>query len=318
MNNYWYSSFKLSYFDMTYFGFFKEKDFNYKYGKAYRLSVYRLNSVQVIDTFSPPNTIRLFKSGLSIALVIIMNNFKIVEPDQDYKTTITAMLKDQYGISPNEKGVFTSENSQEIVDTYHGLKIVEDVQSEDSNEEAYTWIKNYSGTFSFYLSLKEQYLRKGFLSEAQINSVFKAMTNETAYLLRKNSPQEGKVFSLKNNSIILLSKFIGIQIASNAGLTKPFYLFEVVKVEAETEKAYKATLKMTAQRTSHCGQCGIRLTNEKSVAAGIGPICAERLGIPYGEDSLTELKKLLLTKKEVSTWIPKKCIKEIIKPMENV
>jgi hypothetical protein len=41
-----------------------------------------------------------------------------------------------------------------------------------------------------------------------------------------------------------------------------------------------------AQATNHCCFCGRELTDEPSVAAGYGPVCAEKYGLPWGEDKV--------------------------------
>jgi hypothetical protein len=87
-------------------------------------------------------------------------------------------------------------------------------------------------------------------------------------------------------------------------------VFEVVDVLNETPKAYQVSLKLSAQRTDRCCICGLHLTDPQSVAAGIGPICASRVGVPHGDASLVELNRVLNSTAIVTTWLPKFAVKE--------
>ena len=41
--------------------------------------------------------------------------------------------------------------------------------------------------------------------------------------------------------------------------------------------------KVTIRHEGRCGRCGRKLTTPASIDTGIGPVCAERMGIPHGE-----------------------------------
>lgn len=49
-----------------------------------------------------------------------------------------------------------------------------------------------------------------------------------------------------------------------------------------SEDISNATIKY-GRKTGQCGCCGRGLTNKTSILAGVGPICADRYGISYGE-----------------------------------
>jgi len=118
---------------------------------------------------------------------------------------------------------------------------------------------------------------------------------------------------IKQGMTIVISKWKAKEIAEAAGFTRPHFAMDVLKVERETERAIQLTMRLSAQRTTHCGVCGIRLTNPESVTAGIGPICAEKSGVSFSGTSLAELSEALKTTREVTSWLPKSAIKERFK-----
>lgn len=174
--------------------------------------------------------------------------------------------------------------------------------------EVAAWLEAYNGDFDFYRSLKAQYLAKGMLSEKQIACVEKAIANDKA---RGATTPEARAqsFTLKPGTVVVLSKFISTKIAKQAGHTRAHRAVEIIEVEGETPKAYRAKVKLSARRTTFCGVCGLHLENPESIAAGIGPICADNYGISYGGKSLEELEAALTTTVEVTTWLPKSAIK---------
>lgn len=116
---------------------------------------------------------------------------------------------------------------------------------------------------------------------------------------------------LRPGKIIVVSRWKADEIAKAAGLTRPHFGMEILKVERETAAAVQLTVKLSAQRTTHCCVCGIALTNPESVANGIGPVCAENHGISYGTRSLEELADKLKSTTPVTAWLPKRAIKKV-------
>ncbi len=177
--------------------------------------------------------------------------------------------------------------------------------------EVAAWLEAYTGTFDFYLSLKAQLMVKGMLSDKQIAAVQRAIERDRQAGM-KTPAGKTQVFSLEPGTTLFLTKFISTKIAQQAGHVRAHRVVEVLSVEAETEKAYRAKVRLSANRTSRCGICGLTLENKDSIAAGIGPICAAKYGYAYGESSLSDVAKDLSDTLEVFTWIPKKSIKERI------
>lgn len=163
------------------------------------------------------------------------------------------------------------------------------------------FLESYSGNFDFYLSLRSQFQRNGDLSERQWESLTRAVAKAAA-------PKPPRTFTLMVGETLILNKFFAHIIGRDTGLNKPHFAIEVLEVQAESEKAWKIKGRLSAQRTSYCCVCGLRLTNAVSVLAGIGPICADR----YEVSSTEELHAKLQTqyKATVEIWIPKSQVKE--------
>jgi len=69
----------------------------------------------------------------------------------------------------------------------------------------------------------------------------------------------------------------------------------ISKVLKETNKAYQVVGKLTVSDVSSCRVCGRDLTDWRSQATGVGPVCSKSLGIPYVKSKLdvAVYKKLL-------------------------
>ncbi len=162
------------------------------------------------------------------------------------------------------------------------------------------FIESYSGTFPFLLSIKSQWLRTGSLSERQIMSVQKCMG-------RVNPAVSA---SIPSGSVLILKKAAAFRIGEAAGLNIPYYAVEVINGHAETEKALLLTVRLSGTRTTYCGACGAFLSDAVSVESGIGPVCAEKMGIKQDRNALEALRQKLSVTRDVKQWIPKSVIKE--------
>lgn len=197
------------------------------------------------------------------------------------------------------------------VDSYEGLEVVsatpKALPAEFNRVQA--WLLDYKGDSPFYLSLRSQLLAKGILSEKQMACIERAIAAEGSAI--EGASAKLVEYSIKPGETVIVSKFIANKIAREIGFSRAHRALDVVECLGESAKAYRIKVKLSARKTSHCGICGIVLENPDSIAAGIGPICAENYGIPYGENSAKELEKLLaLTPTEAITWVPKASIKE--------
>lgn len=160
------------------------------------------------------------------------------------------------------------------------------------------FLQSYDGASSFVQSLAYQYQHKGYLSERQVECLRKIM--------------EPKVYSVKVGEKLLLGKSASERISRSLGVDFVHRGFEVLAVHAETEKAVLLDVRFTATRTVTCCVCGIQLKNDVSRSIGIGPVCAERHGIPYEMNALNLLQAKLDAVQAVAhkVWVPKWNIKE--------
>ena len=169
------------------------------------------------------------------------------------------------------------------------------------NETEKDFLKVYNGNSDFIHSLKNQYLYKGYLSEKQIACLRKFMT----------PTQQVREYSLKVGDKVVLSKSTAMRVSEHIGGDFTHRGFEVLGVHAETERAILLDLKFTATKTVSCCVCGIKLSTDISRSIGIGPVCAEKHGIPYKLDSLGLLQAKLDTYEGAKkVWVPKWAIKE--------
>jgi hypothetical protein len=164
------------------------------------------------------------------------------------------------------------------------------------------WLNNYNGSSSFLLSLQNQYRYKGYLSERQLECLAKSVTEAS----------QPRTYSVPVGAKLVLGRTVSERISESLGVDFTHRGFEVVGVHAETAKAILADVKFTATRTVHCCVCGLHLKTEISRSIGIGPVCAEKHGIPYQLDSMGLLQQKLDAVDQVAhkVWIPKSAIKE--------
>lgn len=178
---------------------------------------------------------------------------------------------------------------------------------EQQNQEVFQWLENYTGTFEFLLSLKTQLLVKGYLSDKQISAAERCMQNASKPKLEVVKPE----FSVKNGQVLEVKKSFAQKIAESHDSSVTFFNFEVLEVKAETHRAVLIKTRASAKVTSHCTVCGRTLTDPASIMSGIGPVCAEKHGIPYGslEATKAHMEHLAIKQAEFETWIPKSVIK---------
>jgi hypothetical protein len=189
---------------------------------------------------------------------------KITEQDQNYISEFSLFLVKSVGaVQTADPLIFELPDGSDATERYHGLELVIPITESAMSDK-----------------LKV-------IAPLQSPIIIKPVSN----------------YGLKPGDVIIVGKWIANQIATKSGYTRPHYAFEVVAIEAETDKAFKLKVKLSAQKTVYCGVCGIKLTNPESVTIGIGPICAEKSGINYELGALGSL----------STWLPKSSIKASIK-----
>lgn len=163
----------------------------------------------------------------------------------------------------------------------------------------------------FYASLLAQYDRKGFLSERQLQCVERAIEERERRATRA-APVKA---SIDLGQIIEIKTWLAKRLQNE--LHMDFFLrnLEVTQVVAETAKAYQMKVKFVSRIACNCHVCGRALDNEISKAVGIGPVCAEKIGLSRpslsdAQRTIDELESLCRKIGEIGPlWVPKSQIK---------
>lgn len=165
---------------------------------------------------------------------------------------------------------------------------------------------------AFYRSLLFQYEQRGSLSQKQIECVLNAINKAQNKEMVRNEPKE---FSLKLGQVIEIKKFVAQRLKMEQGLPYFFRNLEVTEVLNETQKAYQLKVKFVSKIVTSCHVCGLHLDTDVSRATGIGPVCADRLGLkrPTLETAQETLRAIDALCSSVGIigpiWVPKSQIK---------
>lgn len=162
----------------------------------------------------------------------------------------------------------------------------------------------------FYRSLLSQYETKRSLSPRQIEAVENAMLKAAA---RQNVglPE----YSIQPGNILEIKAWIARRLQADQNLQYFFRNLEVTTVHNETPKAYQVSVKFVSRIVTSCHICGRELDTDVSRATGIGPVCADKLGIarPTLETAHKTLEAIDVLCKNLGTigpiWLPKSQIK---------
>ena len=183
------------------------------------------------------------------------------------------------------------------------------------NSEITINVQNYKGNNGFINSLQNGLKRYGSLTERQLYAAGKFFT-------KLNTPAPTQQ-SKEVNVDIKITNFIAKRVAEDNNLEFKPFLMTISKVLKETTKAYQVVGKLTVSDVSSCRVCGRDLTDWRSQATGVGPVCSKSLGIPYVKSELdvAVYKKLLKMKIEkigdLTFWLAKSQIKEGREDLEN-
>ena len=185
------------------------------------------------------------------------------------------------------------------------------------NSEITISVQNYKGNNNFINSLQNGLKKYGSLTEKQLFAAGKFFTKlNTPKLVETPQPKEVNVD-------IKISKFIAKRVAEDNNLEFKPFLMTISKVLKETPKAYQVVGKLTVSDVSSCRVCGRDLTDWRSQATGVGPVCSKSLNIPYvrKEEDIMVYKKLLKMKidkiGDLTFWLAKSQIKEGREDLEN-
>jgi len=180
-----------------------------------------------------------------------------------------------------------------------------------TNSEISTQVQNYKGNNGFISSLQGGLKKYGRLTERQLSSAGNFFSKVNTPKKMENTTQPKEI-----NVNIKISRFIAKRVAEENDLEFKPFLLTITKVLKETNKAYQVVGKMNTSDVSSCRCCGKDLTDWRSQATGVGPVCSKALGIPYvkKEEDVEVYKKLLKLKVDkigdLTFWLAKSQIKE--------
>lgn len=175
-------------------------------------------------------------------------------------------------------------------------------------------VKGYKGNNSFILSLQSGLKKYGSLTAKQFDAA-------GSYFSKLETPRpEPKSKDVNVN--LKVSKFIAKRIADDNNLEFRPFMVTITKVLRTTNKAYEVVGRMNTSDVSSCRCCGLDLTDWRSQATGVGPVCAKKLNIPYvkNPEDVEVFKKMLKLKidtiGDLTFWVPKSQISEGLKELE--
>jgi hypothetical protein len=150
-------------------------------------------------------------------------------------------------------------------------------------------------------------------------SAFESMRQECLAMEREMKVQEPSAPHALDGAIMEVTKWYATVFKEKQNTQFAFRNLHVLKVHRETHAALLVDAEFFSGIASSCGCCGRQLDNDISRATGIGPVCAEKLGIkrPTMETAKEVVKHLESLSKAQGTfkqvWIPKSQIKNTIK-----
>lgn len=118
-----------------------------------------------------------------------------------------------------------------------------------------------------------------------------------------------------DGAILEMSAWYARTFQENHKTAYAFRNMKINQVHRETAKALQVDAEFFSGIASTCGVCGRPLSNDISRATGIGPICAEKIGLP--RPTMATAKEVVKLMEAMSTaqgefkevWIPKSQIK---------
>lgn len=177
-----------------------------------------------------------------------------------------------------------------------------------------TWLTEQRWS-SFYSSLLTQVEGGRELSERQLQCVINGMHKA---MQPKPPPSEP---TLKAGALIEVKAFIARRLQSDLSMPYFFRNLSVVEVSKETSKAFQLKVSFVSRIVTSCHVCGRELDTDVSRATGIGPVCADRLGIkrPTLETANETLQAIDILCRNLGVvgpiWVPKSQIKHITREL---
>ena len=160
-------------------------------------------------------------------------------------------------------------------------KILPDVMPDvETLPENFKMIAKYDGRNSFVLSMKDNLMTYGKLTEKQTEAAIKQINKE------KNTGDQLKRIKLPvKGDTLIVGRNIGQKLKEKYNLNFNPILLDVIEITGINEKVFRVNAKMTIKRGDICMCCGRTLTDEFSMLTKLGATCARHMGITYIKDA---------------------------------
>lgn len=118
------------------------------------------------------------------------------------------------------------------------LPFEDKAQLAEQHPKVVAWLLNYKEDFPFYLSVRDQMMAKGRLSDKQIEAIYKAIDRDAKAKPQQAAPKPAKQYSIAPGDIIELKAWIAKRIQEEKALPVAYRNMEITEVLGETAAAY--------------------------------------------------------------------------------
>jgi hypothetical protein len=141
-------------------------------------------------------------------------------------------------------------------------------------------LMNYNGTFSFLLDLRSKFIKHLALSDKQWMAAQKCFAKEA----KAKAQQSVKFNPISCNIPMIVTANAARYISRSTTINKRFNprTFLVTKIVSSDKYGFNVKARIDWESSmKDCRCCGRPLTDWRSQATGVGPICVKYTGIPY-------------------------------------
>jgi hypothetical protein len=139
-------------------------------------------------------------------------------------------------------------------------------------------VKNYKGTNSFIVKMKDVITKYGGLTPNQDAAVVRILEKEAnERTIQVNWPTPGET--------VIIGRRIGQQLKETYGLEFNPTLIDITRLLGVGPREVKFAGKMTIKRGKICTSCMRDLTDEFSMLTGMGKTCAKHMKVEYIKDA---------------------------------
>lgn len=180
---------------------------------------------------------------------------------------------------------------------------------------------------SFFKAISNEFKSNAEISVGLVDSLEKSqdiLQMHRAFQKELEPAPQPKVEHHLVGCVAEMSKWYAKTFKENNNTKFAFRNLKILAVYVETARAYLVDAEFFGGIASSCGCCGKSLSNDISIATGIGPICAEKIGFPRIKDIneahiiVAEMQKM---SKEAGVfkgiWIPKSQIRKLLESEIN-